>query len=466
MASGGATVDRLREFLRELPANARSNLIVELERKMLRGEKIAGADLILMELRRLFRESRETAPRYGNAARLFYKPLEPFMVDDATERRHPGRISRSALDTLWSWIRRDLLPEQAQQFTDTVGEMLLANDVARADALTRGFQDQVVAALAPAFERGSEREQRRILAQIGTPSAQDDALNLMRVLQLRDPLAMLNDHLPGYIANLTDTRLEETKGLIAAAAGYSPHIVPYALVVVMRRLAAPWQMIRLVPKIAGKRDPKAGGDDVAISIVTAELARLTDELRNDLRGGGVATVSLLQQIHDTARGLRVELNPLPDSERGKELASLRSQISGLLKSEIESIPGRVRRLLRPRPSAEIRANSVLDAGEVAEVEALIGLVGACRNFAGELALNEMTQRSYSEIQQYLDHSAGALLDALRHAGAADRSFRQSQADAAVRFCRKTFGADYAAMLTKAAELAGHQDKKETQPTGA
>jgi hypothetical protein len=199
MASGGATVDRLREFLRELPANSRSELIAELERKMLRGEKIAGADLILMELRRLFRESRETAPRYGNAARLFYKPLEPFMVDDATERHHPGRISRRALDTLWSWIRRDLLPEQAKRFTDTIGEMLLANDMMRAETVAREFQDQVVAALVPAFERNDDREQRRILAQIGTPRAQDDALNLMRVLQLRDPLAMLEDHLPAIL---------------------------------------------------------------------------------------------------------------------------------------------------------------------------------------------------------------------------------------------------------------------------
>jgi hypothetical protein len=59
-----------------------------------------------------------------------------------------------------------------------------------------------------------------------------------------------------------------------------------------------------------------------------------------------------------------------------------------------------------------------------------------------------------------------LIDALRHSGETDRSFRQSRADAAVRFCRKTFGADYAAMLTKAAELAAHHEHKESQPTGA
>jgi hypothetical protein len=285
----------------------------------------------------------------------------------------------------------------------------------------------------------------------------------MRVLKLRDPLAMFADHLPGYIANLSDRRLAETQGLIAAAAGRSPDIVPYALVVVMRRLAAPWQMIRLVPK--GSRLP-AGDSAMAIDIVVAELARLTDELRNDLQGDGVATVGLLQQIHDAARGLRTELDPGPDSSRTKELAALRTQISSMLQTQIESMPGRVRRLLRPRPSAEIRANSIVNADEIVEAEKLIGLVAACRNFAGELALNEVTQRSFSELQQFLDQSTGSLIDALRHAGDNDRSFRQSQADAAVRFCRKTFGPDYAAMLTKAAELAAHQENKESQPTGA
>jgi hypothetical protein len=465
MASGGATVDRLRDFLRELPSNSRSTLIAELERKMLAGETIVGGELILNELRRLFRESREVQPRYGNAARIFYKPLEPFMVDDAAARRHPGRISRAALDQLWSWIRRDLLPDEAKQFTDAIGEMLLANDTARADLLARGFQDQVAAALAPTFEGGDDRERRRLLAQIGTPRPQDDALNLMQVLKLRDPLAMFADHLPGYIANLTERRLAETKGLIAAVAGRSPEIVPYALVVVMRRLAAPWQMIRLVPKPVGGR-VAAGDDEMAVEMVVAELARLTDELRHDLQAGGVATIGLLQQIHDAARGLRAELDPPPDSVRGKELAALRTQISNLLQAQIDSMPGRVRRLLRPRPSAEIRTNSQLDADEVAEIETQIGLVAACRNFAGELALNEVTQRSYSELQQFLDQSTGALLDALRHAGEADRKFRQSQADAAVRFCRKTFGPDYAAMLTKAAELANQYDRKESQPTGA
>jgi hypothetical protein len=119
----------------------------------------------------------------------------------------------------------------------------------------------------------------------------------------------------------------------------------------------------------------------------------------------------------------------------------------------------VRRLLRPRPAVEIAAASVLDADEVAETEALIEIVGACRNYASELAINEMTLRTYHELQQYLDTGTSALLDGLRHAGDVDRAFRQSQVDAAVRFCGKVFGKEYASLLTKAAEVAANSERK-------
>ena len=65
----------------------------------------------------------------------------------------------------------------------------------------------------------------------------------------------------------------------------------------------------------------------------------------------------------------------------------------------------------------------------------------------------MTLRTYAEITQYLETGTRILLDSLRHAGEAERPFRHSQLDAAVRFCRTVFGADYAALLAKAVDVA-------------
>ena len=83
----------------------------------------------------------------------------------------------------------------------------------------------------------------------------------------------------------------------------------------------------------------------------------------------------------------------------------------------------------------------------------LDLIIACREPAEELGVGEASARAYSDLQHYLEGSAKILLNSLGHAGDADRPFRQSQMQAAVRFCRITFGADYAGLLAKAAEMA-------------
>ena len=186
--AGADTIERLRQFLRELSPQARSLLIGELERSLLRGDDVAGADLVLQELRRVVREQRDGAPRIGNSARLFFKPLEPFLVDDRGDHKHPGRIARSSLEMLWTWIRRDLLPEDAKILADEVSDALLADDEPKADHITRAFQDRVVIVIETSFESAAsdEKIRRRMLAQIGTQRPSEDATTLKCVLKGRD----------------------------------------------------------------------------------------------------------------------------------------------------------------------------------------------------------------------------------------------------------------------------------------
>lgn len=463
--SGAETVERLRQFLRELAPKARLVLIGELERCVLRGEDIAGADLVLQELRRVMREQRDGVPRIASSARLFFKPLEPFMVDDVGDHTHPGRIARSSLETLWTWIRRDLMPVDAKILSDDIGDALLANDEAKANLITRRFQDRAATAFDSHFEYAAsdEKLRRRLLAQVGTPRSDEDSTALRCVLKGRDRLAELAERLPLRIGNLAGEQLEECKALIEAVEDFDRELFLYALLIVRDRLAAPWQLVRLGTKAAGSDTAARVAETryrVTVTIVLADLERMVRELGHELHSGrGVAVAALLKTIHDSARGLRTELDLPIASTWGRALGSIRIKISDLLRSEIESTPGRVRNLLRPRPSDEIRPNSVLDADEVSEIEALVQFVGACRQFATELAVSEMTQRTFSELQQYLDQHLPALLDGARHAGAADRGFRQSQVDAAVRLCTKVFGKDYASVMGRAAEVAGTVQRK-------
>jgi hypothetical protein len=462
MTVGGQPVEQLRQYLRQLSPAARASLIAELERSLLSGADIPGGDLVLQEVRRAVRESGEQAPRIGSPARHFFRSLEPFLVDDTPAHKHQGRIARASLEPIWAWIGRDLMPTAAKSYADDISDALIAGNGAACEQLTRGFQDRVADQIerALALAHDDEKARRRLSGQVGTIRALDDLHDLAQILKAREPLAFIGDRLPGHIRNLADVQLDAVKSLLDAPAVRGPGVLPYALIVVMSRLAAPWQLIRIATKAAKSDDAArvaATPYAPAVSIVLTEIERMVHELQVDLRrGGNVAVTSLLKCIHDAARGLRTELDLTVDSPWSRQLAAARAEIASLLKAEIESAPGRMRRLLRPRPMNEIAPGSMLDVGDVADTEALIELVGACRNYAGELAVSEMTTRCYHEIEQYLDTGTQPLIDALRNAKTADQPFRQSQVDAAVRFCAKVFGPDYASLLARAAEVAGQR----------
>ena len=162
------------------------------------------------------REQRSSAASIENSARLLFKPLEPFLVDDRGDHKHPGRVSRSSLEALWNWVRRDLLPKDADILANDLGEAQLAGDRSKTERLARFFQDRVAAAIEANFSATEEDERirRRTLQQIGTPRAGEELAALKCALKGRDVLASLSARLPLQIGNLAGgwslnvTRLE------------------------------------------------------------------------------------------------------------------------------------------------------------------------------------------------------------------------------------------------------------------
>jgi hypothetical protein len=463
MLGQGLPVERLREYLLELKPEARSLLVSELERGLLRGDDTAGAELVLNELRRSLREAGQRSQRIGNPGRLFFQPLEPFLVDDAPEHRHDGRIARRALDPIWQWICNFVMKSEADSFSDLVEHALVANDAATAAQLAHEFQDRAAPRMQEMLDatKNDDRASRRLILQIGTPRALEDVRIVSGVLKVRESLAALGTQMPRHIKALWGTPLDHVTSLLDSPPNRSPDVFHFALILVMNRLAASWQLIRLATHAAGSdvatriaETPYA----VCVNIVLAEIERMVGELAADLKSGrGVAVSALLKDVHDAVRGVRSEIDLSVDTPWSRQHAAILTQISEALTAVIELIPGRVRRLLRP--TKETSSSARLNPDDVAETEALVGFVTACRNYASELAVNEITLRTFSELQQYLDTGTHSLLDALRSASKAERNFRQSQVDAAVRFCAQLFGREYAALLAKAAEVAAHDTER-------
>ena len=454
--AGAVPHERLRGYLQGLGPEARALLLAELERSRASGSDIPGADVIL----RALQPQAQDVPRPLRAdtpARLFFTPLEPFLSDAGGARRRLGRIERSALAPIWQWIGRDVAPDATRSFANGIADATSTGDDDTLARLTREFQDQTAYALGAIMVSipQEERARRRLAAQVGSSDAFRDLHMLHTVLTHRDTLGVLAQRIPVAIRALADDHLVNVHAALRMAIAPHPSLLTPGLALVMSRLAAPWQLIRLALKSA-ESPAKVSHSPLAyaVNFVISDLASTADDLRAALKTGRFPqAAALLRTLHDGVRGMRTELDLSRASSWARELAALLGDVSDILQTEIETVPGRVRRLMRPRKAAEIRPDSVLDPSEVQETQALIAFVGVCRNCASELAINHPASHAYSALKSLVDAGVPSLVEALRGANAPERSFRQSQIDAAIRFAEVLFGPDYAAAVSKAAALS-------------
>ncbi len=309
-------------------------------------------------------------------------------------------------------------------------------------------------------------DRQRALGRIGAPSVVEDLAAIGAVLNARDALDTLNSRLPSFLHIFGESQIASVMTALNVPSLQTPLALPFALSLVMQRLSASWQIIRLAVRVAGSDDEirvAATPYGVAVKMALDNLSQTSAGLRTDIRRGRFENVSQhLKTLHDGVRGLRTELDIRADSNWGRQLAAIRVNISEVLQSEIEGVSGRVRRLLRQRPDKDIPSGAQLDPIEVEETAALIDFVAVCRNYASELAINEVTMRTYSDLQHYVERTAETVVESLRNGDERVRAFRQQQVKVVIRFCEVLFGQDYSSLMSRAADQALTVERKSSR----
>lgn len=449
-----SSAERLKAYLAQLPPRAQALLMREFERALERGDDAAVASFVLGELRKIVRAGDPSdAPRFNDPQRLLFRPLEPFL-SESQSAPGPGQIRRQSLSPIWTWLARDGAPDAVHSFADALTR---TGDPATA---ARAFQAAAADAIAALL---SEPDPRRGAARIGPASAVEDLPAVGAVLKGIDALDQLGTKIPSQIRAFGPSQVLSVSAALTTPALQSPQLLPFALRLVMQRLTASWQIVRLAIQAAATDDAARVAKNplgVAVPMAIEELSQIATRLREDIKRGQFDNAAdYVKTVHDGVRGLRTELDIRNDSAWGKSLAMLRVDMSGTLKTEIDNVPGRVRRLLRQRPDKDVSTATRLDAAEVDETVALIDFVAVCRSFASELAINEVTLRTYADLQSYVEKSTENLVESLRHCDSRVRGFREQQARAAIRFCDMLFGHDYAVLMGRSADNALADERK-------
>ncbi|HET7888675.1 MAG TPA: hypothetical protein VFL62_20820 [Bradyrhizobium sp.] len=345
---------RLKEFLQILTPPTRSNLLDELERLELCGEEIPGAGEVMESLRAEFRGNGQTQKRNSMPARYFFGPIEPLLVEGAAQHPTTGAIQRASLSAIWEWITRDLLPTMARDYVKNITDLLGMDKQREARQAAATFQGKVVKSMENilASPESGDQIRSRLSAYTASPTAFDDLTKMLSALRARDEIAKLNEALPAKFARFEDADVAKITPLLDAFAKTHREQVPFALMLVAKRLKTPWHLLRLATKTAASKnaaDVAASPYAAAVSMVLDRLQDRRALLRIALKKERILVAKeILIDIYDTEFALRVRIDQLADSDWGKRLDALMASITELVESEIRRFPDNVGHVLGSR----------------------------------------------------------------------------------------------------------------------
>jgi hypothetical protein len=343
--------DRILDYLRQLTPQARSCLLIELERLEACGTEVPGTAQLLEHLRAEFRESGKTHHRIANASRHFFHPVEPLLVNGAPEHENSGRILRSSLGPIWEWITQDVLRTTADEYVARMRPLIASDNQREIRKTAAAFQTKVVAYLDNTLGSagGVARARSKLATYTTSHAAYGDVIKIVSVLRVRDALAAFNEALPSSIEKFDGTNILKITRLLHAFRGSHAEQVPFALTLVAKRLKIHWQLIRLATKAA----PSKSAEDIVITpyaiVVPMVLDRMEDqlsELRVALKNNRILVAKeLLTDIYDTEYALQSSISRLDQCDWGIRLDRLTKSTSALVEAEIARFPDNVGHVL-------------------------------------------------------------------------------------------------------------------------
>jgi len=358
MAPKQTAADGIRGYLQQLTPQTRTRLLAEIERLRQNGDEMPGAELIIAALRtepaKEPLEKAKSNPPLDPAARYFFRPLEPFLVDHPSERAHAGEIARAALPAIWLWLGRDLMASMTRDFTSEIRQHVSAGKERVAEQVTIGFQNKAVKYLEGtlAAGRGAEQARAKLTGYSGSPATIDDLSKILCVLKANSALAQFAEALPAKINNFDGAPLTKTLKMLDAFAAKQGSAVPFALSLVAKRLATPWQLMRLATKEVESKDAvdiAATAYSLAVTMILHMIDDKVDALRIELRNERIVNAKkILIDIYDMEYAMQVLIDQLEESPWGKRLATIMVRAANVLETELRNLPPGLNHVLGSR----------------------------------------------------------------------------------------------------------------------
>jgi len=462
--------DKIKSYLSSLSPQAIEALVRNLEQAQFRKnadphlQLILGAAIALLRKPdRLPVEFSDGAQRRGQIQRMFFSPLETFLINETLPNRQEGRINRAVLDRVWKWLGRDVMPADVRIVLEQAGNAAVSGE--RVDALVQALRTRSVDALGEVLHRSelSETERRRIGVELGGERGIAELRDIQKIFAAERWLIPFLQNIPERINEHRLKQDTDVLRLVDKCTDRFPDHVAVIAAALIERADVPAALCTFAGRLAGDDDPKVIANSQFapfVDVVMSEAERLQVlalEHRNN-NPDPVAFSQALSEYHSLVRGVERDMDLSMAGKWHKRLSETKRSISNVVTRELDGAQGAVRRALQV-PKIDKDGALQVDQRAIDDAVRALRVVTMVRNASETFAVNEVGKRTRQAVEQTLEIVTRSQITDLGKARGPQLKANLAAADVAIMLSEIYFGADYAAQLRRSRQSAVAKARK-------
>ncbi|MEP5068728.1 hypothetical protein, partial [Roseibium sp.] len=464
MSETEIVTNKIRRYLQELSPRAVETLVRNLERAKKSGSADAHIELILAASLDLLRKpdpQLDDLPRgvlrRNQVQRLFFTPLDEFLINEHLPTKQEGRVNRAVLNRVWQWIGRDVLPGDVKRVLDQAEQDTISEE--RMETLVKSLRKSSVEAVGDVLHKIeiSDKDRRRLGMEVGGERGIDELKDINKIFAAEGWLMPFLNAVP---ESLDEAGLKTGKGvlkLVEKASTRFPDHIPVVAAALLERADTPSALCSLAGRLARTDDAKAIGNSKFspfVDVVLSEAERLNilaHEHRNN-NPDPVAFSQALSEYHSLVRGVELDMDLSHAGKWQKRLSATKKDISEIVTSELQNAHGAVRRSLMI-PGFDEAGELDQDQTVIDDAVRALRVVVMVRNASQTFAVNDIGKRTRQAVEQTLEILTRSLISELHKTDGKAREAHLAAVDVAIMLSEIYFGGEYAQQLRRSRQTA-------------
>jgi hypothetical protein len=449
----------LQSFLGSLPERMAARLAKAVEVDRLADGTGLPHEVILGGLRPVLRKC-ETPQRTPDPLRLFCLPFEDLLFSGARKEKQKGRILRSSIVPVWTWLGDKLMPEETRSYREEIKSLVLAYKLEEALECASKFWPVAGEALRAAIAN----DHKGARAVLNGDLVLGDAEDMFLLLCAGSAMVEVQHMLPKPVPVLTDELLWSLRRIYDRVAESVVDAAPYVPVVAMGRLAKPWEALKLALLITHQtQDTLISSTDMGL--VGDILFNRLEECRMAIhatRHPSFDVVALLENLTgftDISSAIVKEVEILRRGKWGQRLLKDRAAVGAVMDGFMERAPKEIAAALPSQKSGFTGSSRVSDFSRPADPERVerarryARLVDGCRRLAVPGSFGAKFQDAVDEATLTLRGYNEDVVKELHTAAGPRRAVAESQFELAAELTALLFSAEEADFLRRRGKAA-------------